>query len=62
MVVFIPGDSIAFALNTGWHCVFQTVEFRPPPVPYKFQTPNGMEVDLRLFNKGVSISGKVGSF
>lgn len=25
---------------------------RPPPVPYIYQTPKGMDIDLRLFNKG----------
>uniref|UniRef100_T1J1W8 Uncharacterized protein n=1 Tax=Strigamia maritima TaxID=126957 RepID=T1J1W8_STRMM len=24
---------------------------RPPPIPYSFQTPKGIEIDLRLFNR-----------
>ena len=39
----------------GMYCifsVFQTLDFRPPPVPYRFQTPKGAEIDLRLFSKG----------
>jgi hypothetical protein len=29
----------------------KTTDIRPPSIPYKFETPKGTEVDLRLFNK-----------
>ncbi|CAG5132948.1 unnamed protein product, partial [Candidula unifasciata] len=29
----------------------KTAELRPPPIPYRYQTPKGQEIDLRLFNK-----------
>ena len=32
---------------------YQTAALRPPPIPYLYQTPNGLDIDLRLFNKGL---------
>ncbi|VDI82210.1 histone deacetylase 6 [Mytilus galloprovincialis] len=29
----------------------QTTALRPPPIPYSYQTPNKLDIDLRLFNK-----------
>jgi len=32
--------------------VLQGPELRPPTIPYIYQTPKGLDIDLRLFNKG----------
>ncbi|CAI9722776.1 Hypothetical predicted protein [Octopus vulgaris] len=29
----------------------KTADLRPPPIPYYYQTPQGLHIDLRLFNK-----------
>ncbi|KAK6165166.1 hypothetical protein SNE40_023610 [Patella caerulea] len=29
----------------------KVTDTQPPPVPYRYQTPKGLEIDLRLFNK-----------
>ncbi|CAL1542802.1 unnamed protein product [Lymnaea stagnalis] len=29
----------------------KTSDFRPPPIPYCYQTPKGQDIDLRLFNR-----------
>ncbi|XP_005097291.1 uncharacterized protein LOC101859401 [Aplysia californica] len=29
----------------------KTTDLRPPPIPYRYQTPKGQDIDLRLFNK-----------
>ncbi|XP_067672611.1 uncharacterized protein [Haliotis asinina] len=29
----------------------KTPDLRPPPIPYRYLTPKGQEIDLRLFNK-----------
>ncbi|CAC5419469.1 unnamed protein product [Mytilus coruscus] len=36
----------------------QTTALRPPPIPYSYQTPNKLDIDLRLFNKGQGLSNK----
>ena len=48
---------IAFSHFTSFYtCVTkQTSELRPPLVPYRYQTPKGIEIDLRLFNKGINV-------
>ncbi|XP_059139647.1 uncharacterized protein LOC131927817 [Physella acuta] len=29
----------------------KTSDLRPPPIPYRYQTPKGQDIDLRLFNR-----------
>lgn len=29
----------------------ESISLRPPPIPYSYQTPNKLDIDLRLFNK-----------
>lgn len=45
-------------MNTSEHMIslisVQDSPIRPPPIPYSYETPSGLAIDLRLFNKGKS--------